>query len=108
MQSEQLLALLLHLHGADFAGQAEEVDEALRVVVVVKVAGGEGGDALVVERVRGGGACLDDVALVELELHFAGHIPLCGLDKRLQRLAKRGEPLALVDHLREFVAEVSL
>lgn len=85
---EQLLPLLLHLHGANLAGKAEEIDEALRVVVVVEIAGGEGCDALVVKCVRRGGAGLDDVALVELEFHLARHIPLGGLDECLQRLAK--------------------
>lgn len=38
----------LHFHGADFAGKAEKVDKAFRVVMVVQVAGGKGGNAFII------------------------------------------------------------
>ncbi len=38
----------LHFHGTDFAGEAEEVDKAFRIVVVIQVAGGEGSDAFII------------------------------------------------------------
>ena len=43
-------------------------------MVVIHIARGEGSDALIVECIRGSGACFDDVAFVELELHFTGHV----------------------------------
>ena len=76
--------------------------------MVVEVAGGEGGEALAVEGVRGGRAGLDDVALVETHLYFTGDVFLGGLDEGLLRLAKRGEPLAFVDEGSEFVADIVL
>ena len=45
----ELDALLLHLHCANLAGQTEEVDEALCVMMVIKVTGSKGSDALIVK-----------------------------------------------------------
>lgn len=39
----------LHLHGPHFGGKSKEVDEAVCVVVIVQIAGGEGGNTLIVE-----------------------------------------------------------
>ena len=60
-------------------------------MVIVHIAGSERSDTLIIECVGGSGAGLDDVALVKLEFHFAGHILLGGFDKGLDRLADRGE-----------------
>ena len=38
----------LHLHGTDFAGKAEQVNEPFRIMVVIQIAGSKGGDAFVV------------------------------------------------------------
>ena len=46
--------------------------------MVIQVSGGEACQGLAVEGVGRGGSGLDDIALVELELHLAGHIPLGG------------------------------
>ncbi len=43
-----LFLRFLHLHGADLAGEAEKVDKAFRVVVVVQIAGGEGSNAFII------------------------------------------------------------
>ena len=99
---------LLVLHGAYLGGKAEQIDEAFRIVMVVQVAGGEGSDGLVVQGIGRGGPGLDNVALVQLELHFAGHIFLGLLDEGLHRLAQRGEPFSFVYDLSEFVAHVQL
>ena len=95
-------------HGADLQGKAEEGNESLRVVVVVQIACGKACQRLAVERVGGGGAGLDDVALVELEFHFAGHILLGGLHECLDSLTQGSKPLALVYDLSHLVAHVLL
>ena len=45
---KQLLAVLLHLHGAYLAGQSEQVDEAFRIVVVIHITCCEGSDTLII------------------------------------------------------------
>ncbi len=98
----QRFTLLLHFHCAYLTGKSEEVNKALCIVVVVKVACGEGGDAFVVQTVRRCGSRLNDIALVKLELYFAGYIFLfflinaCSASRRgvnhfpsYTRLAKR-------------------
>ena len=77
---KHILALFLHLHCTHLAGEAKQIDEALCIMVIVQIAGGEGSDALIVERVGRSGASLDDIALVELEFYLAGHIFLSLLD----------------------------
>ena len=79
---------LLHLHGADLGGKAEQIDEALCVVMVVQIACGKRSDALIVERIGGSGSGLNDIALVKLEFHFACNAALGGFDKRLYCLAQ--------------------
>ena len=75
-------------------------------MVVVQVAGGEGSQGLVVQGVGRGGSGLDDIALVELELHFSGHVLLGHIHKCLDGLAQRGEPFSFVYDLGELVAQV--
>ena len=79
----------LHFQSAHLLGKTEEVDKSFRVVVVIEIAGREGSEALVVEAVRRRSAGLNDIALVETELDFAGDIFLGRLDECLLRLAKR-------------------
>ena len=68
----------------------------------------EGGDLLRIEGVRGGHAGVHDVALVELELHVAGHCLLRLVDKGVERLHQRGVPLAVVDELAVLDAHLHL
>ena len=75
-------------------------------MMVVEVTGGEGGQRLTVQGVRGGGACLDDVAFVQLELDFAGHILLGGFHEGLYSFPQGGEPFAFIYDLSHLVAHV--
>ena len=54
-------------------GQAEQVDEACCIGLVVILVLAEGSGLLIVQGVRRGDACVDHVALVELQLDVAGH-----------------------------------
>ena len=76
--------------------------------MVIEITGLEGGKILIIERIRRGGACLDDVALVQTEFDFAGHVFLGGLDESLLRFTQRGEPLAFVNKAGELVADLIL
>ena len=71
------------LHGAYLAGEAKQIDEAFRVMMVIQVTCGKGSDGFVVQGIRGGGARLDDISLVKLELHFSGNVFLCAVHKSL-------------------------
>ena len=64
--------------------------------MVIQITGGEGSQVLIVQRVRRSGSRLDDVALVELEFHFTGHIFLGLLDESLLCLTERSEPFTFV------------
>ena len=44
-----LSVLVKMLHAANLAGKSEEVDKALCIVVIIKIACGEGSDALVIQ-----------------------------------------------------------
>ena len=77
-------------------------------MVVIQITGGEGSQGLTVQAVRRGGAGLDDVALVQLKLNFAGHILLSAGNESLNSLTQRGEPLAFVYDLSKLVAHVLL
>ena len=61
---------------------------------VIQVAGGEGSNAFVVKRVGRGGAGLDNIAFVKLELNLAGHIFLGLLDKSLFAIMQSSISLA--------------
>ena len=78
-------------------GQAEEVDEAGSIGLVIVLIHAEGGSLLVVQGVRRGDAGVDHVALVELQLDIAGDGLLEAVSKGIQSLAQRGEPLAVVN-----------
>ena len=69
------------LHGAYLAGEAKQIDEAFRVMMVIQVTCGKGSDGFVVQGIRGGGARLDDISLVKLELHFSGNVFLRAVHK---------------------------
>ena len=82
--------------------QAERVqlDEAGRVLLVVGAGVVLEGDDLVgIERFRARPADDDDIALVELERDLALDMLLALVDQRLQHLALRREPEAVIDEL---------
>ena len=57
---------------------------------------------------RGGDARVDDVALIELQLHVAGDGLLGGVHKGGQGLAQRGVPLAVVHQVGELQGHLLL
>ena len=98
----------LHLQRSHLLRKSEESDESFRVVVIIEIAGCKGCEALIVEAVRGVCAGLNDVAFVEAEFDFAGHVLLSGLDEGLLRLAKRREPFSFIDKAGKLVADLVL
>ena len=70
-------------------GQAEEVDEAGSIGLVIVLIHAEGGSLLVVQGVRRGDAGVDHVALVELQLDVAGDGLLEAVGEGIQRLTQR-------------------
>src|SRR5207244_6791464 len=84
---------------ADLETERVEVDEALRVALLVHGIRLERRAVLAVERLRGPAPGYRDVALVELEAHGAGDVTLALVHERLQRSSLRREPEAVVDHL---------
>src|SRR5699024_1792841 len=59
----------------------------------------EGGNLFIVERIGRSDACIDDVALVQLQLHIAGDRLLSGIHKGGEGLAQGGVPLAVVNQI---------
>jgi len=49
-----------------------------------------------------------EVAFIELQLHFTGRIFADGFEERIERLAQRSEPQAVVHHLRVIQRELLL
>ena len=98
----------LLLHGAYLAGKAEQIDKAFCVMMVVQVTCGKGSDGFVIQGIRGGGACLDDISLVKFEFHFAGYIFLSAFYESLDSLAQRGKPFSFIHDLCEFIAHIKL
>ena len=86
-----------HFHSPNLERQTEQGDESVRIVMIVEISGGEGSKGFTVQAVGGGGSRLDDIALVEFELHLSGDIFLGGLHKCLNGFPERGEPFALID-----------
>src|SRR6185369_14997736 len=81
--------------------QRIELDEALRVLLVVgALVVFEGDQRRGIKRGRALASGDDDVALVKLEPHLAFDHLLRLVDQRLQHLALRREPEAIVDELR--------
>ncbi len=76
--------------------------------MIVHIACRKGSDALVVKRIWRSCSRLDDIAFIQLEFHFAGHILLGGLDESLNCLADRCEPLAFIYDLGEFISQIFL
>ena len=65
------LNLLFIEQRLDLDRQAEQVDKARGIGLVIDMVLAEGGDLLRIQRMRRSHAGIDDVALVELELHIA-------------------------------------
>ena len=79
--------------------QADQVDEAARVALIVFGAHGEAGDIERIERIRRLAADRLDVAFVEPQRHLA-RSGFAGLfEERIERFAQRREPQAVVNHL---------
>src|SRR5207253_2051222 len=78
--------------------QAEKIDEALGVVMIV-TAGVKGCDVLTVEAEWGQAALYGHRAFVEAHRDGAGHDFLRLIEERVERFPERSEPLAFVDHL---------
>src|SRR6266404_7746814 len=76
--------------------QGEQIDEALGVLRVV-AGHGEAREALAIQRIRRGALRDGDVALVELEANCARDALLRGGEVRIERLALRREPHAVID-----------
>ena len=76
--------------------------------MIVQISGGEGSQGFIVQAVWRGGSGFDDIAFVQFEFYFSGHVFLGGFHKCLQRLAKRGEPFAFVDYLSKLAAKFLL
>ena len=72
-----------------FNRKAEEVDKALRILLIIYVILIKGCERLTVEGIRGGDARIDHIALVELELYVTRDRLLRAIYKRVQRLAQR-------------------
>ena len=89
-------------------GQAEQVDEACGIGLIVVLVLTEGSGLLVVQGVRRGDAGVDHVALVELQLHIAGHSLFQTIGKGIQCLAQRGEPLAVVHDVGVLLCQLCL
>src|SRR5207253_2040240 len=81
-------------------GQPDQVDEAERVLLVVARAHGEAGDIQRVKRIGRRAAERLDVALVEPQRDFSGSVLAGGFEKGVEGFAQRGEPEAVIDHLR--------
>ena len=69
-----LVVFFFHqLHGTHFQRQSEQIDESVRIVVVVEITGCEACEGFAVQRVWGGRSSLDNIAFVQLEFHFSCH-----------------------------------
>ena len=94
---------MLFLHnGADSDGQAEQADEAVGVLLVVDLVLIEGGEILVEQGIGRADASVEHVALVQLELHFAGDVLLGLFHEGGDGFPQRSVPLAEIDKLGVF------
>ena len=108
---EMLTGLLVQdliVQGTNLERQAEQVDEACGICLIVAVILVEGCHILGVQAVRRGYGSRDDVALVELELNVAGNGLLGGINECGERLAQRRVPLAVVNQLAELESNLIL
>src|ERR1035438_5049510 len=87
------------LGGADLDRQADQVDEAECVLLVVAPPHGEARNVERIERIRRLAGERLYVALVELQLHFAGGSLTHLFEKGVERLAQRRKPQAVIYHL---------
>src|SRR5664280_3110368 len=80
--------------------QGIELDEARGIAVIVSHRTFlEGDEILIVQRILALAADHDDISLVEFQAHPTGDIGLAVIDRRLQHLALRREPEAVVDEI---------
>ena len=77
-------------------GKSPQIDEALAVLLIVNVILTKGCDLLGVKRPVTPSACLNDVALVELESYLTGNVLLSLVNKCGKSLSEGSEPLTVV------------
>ncbi len=103
-----LLVQDLIVQGTNLERQAEQVDEACGICLIVAVILVKGGHILGVQAVRRGDGRRNDITLVQLELDVAGNGLLRGVNKCRERLAQRRIPLAIVNQLAELESNLIL
>src|ERR1700687_3728504 len=86
--------------------QSQNPDEALRVLLIVARAHGEGGEIRAIERVIRFSANDANVAFVKRQRDRARQILLSRFYEGVERFAQRREPQAEVNELRVFEANV--
>ena len=77
-------------------------------MVVVEISGCERSERLIVEAVWRSRSGFDDIAFVQLEFYFSGHVFLGGFHECLNCFAQRGEPFSFVYDLGELAAQFFL
>ena len=97
--------MLLH-EGPHLERQAEEVDEAFRIGLVVYVVFAESDKFFIVQGVRRRRTSADDVALIEFQCDLAGNGLLRFIDESRQGFAKRREPFAVIDEFGKFIGYI--
>ena len=96
--TSSLVSLFLLQQTRPGAGrQAQNLDEALGIFLVVAIAHGERRQIIGVERVRRMPSSHTDVSLVQRQLDRAGNQLLSVVDESVQGFAQRREPQAEVD-----------
>ena len=88
--------------------EAPEPHESGGVLVAERVVGFVGGEVVVVEAALGAAAGHEAPARLEPQPHLAGDVALGRVDERVERLAQRREPQAVVDELRVARLEAGL
>ena len=99
--------MLFH-EGPHLERQAEEVDEAFGIGLVIYVVFAEGDEFFVVQGVRRRRTSADDVALIEFQCNLAGNGLLRFIDESRQGFAERRKPFAVIDEFGKFIGHIFL
>ena len=91
-------------HGLDLHRQAKELNKAFGILLIIDIFFAKGSVIFPVKTIGGAAAHQDDIALVEFQANRPGQVPLSHIDEGIERLAKRGKPLAVVDQFGIFVS----
>ena len=103
------LLLLSFQRCFDLDRQTEQVDKACSILLVVSTAIlTERGNGLAVKGIGGGDACVDDVALIKLELYVAADGLLRLVYESGERFAQGSEPLTVVNQLAKLDCDLLL